>query len=87
MATLYEQGWTAEKIANEFGISPPAVLNHLHAAGVQVRDRRAAAPTRLSAEVRRLREQDWTLDRIAEHVGCATSTVWRVFNAPSGSRR
>ena len=79
----YKSGLGCVLIARKYGISDNTVLAHLKAAGVQIRPRGKLTVEDL-VEIRRLRSEGWTQQRIADRFGVTRAAMsLRLSRQPS----
>lgn len=74
IAADYEAGMGCVLLARKYGISDNTVLVHLKAAGVEIRQRGKLTADDLE-EIRRLRSEGWSQQRIADQFGVTRAAV------------
>lgn len=63
------------RLARKYGVSDSTVLARLRAAGVEIRPRKDVERSLQTDEMRRLRDQGWTLRDIGEKFGVTRQAV------------
>ena len=77
----YVAGGTMKMLSERYDVHESTICLLLQREGIESRGR-ATVIHQHEAEVRRLRERGWSLQRIADRYECSTTTVWRLLRRP-----
>jgi len=80
LIAAYLDGITIRSLARQYQVNESTVHAHLNRHQVPRRPYRALTPAQLE-EARRLYNEGWSANRLAQHFGVAHRTVRRVFQA------
>ncbi|GAB6986425.1 hypothetical protein JCM10369A_29490 [Nocardioides pyridinolyticus] len=79
LVAAYEAGATMRELAAAQGVDPSTISLLLKREHVVSRGRATVIHAQ-AGKARDLRDQGWSMQRIADHYGCSVTTVWRILH-------